>query len=106
MRLLEPRDRHQLPSPGTSLLGLAEHAPEDSIEPRPDFGCIPKLVQSEPRPAARLLNRVLRVGAHIGAPRGEREETIEIGKHERVEARVPFGERGTDRIIPEGADLL
>src|SRR3954469_20204702 len=100
MRLLEPRDRDQLPPPGASFLAFAEHTPEDSIQPRPHLGRIPKLVQTEPGTATRLLNGVLRVGAHLCAPRGEGQKTIQMWEDERIEARVPFGERGADGVIP------
>jgi hypothetical protein len=100
MGLLESRDRHELPSPGASLLGLTEYAPEDPIEPRPDLGCVPKLVQAEPGTATRLLKSVLRVRTHVRAPRGESQKAIQMWENERVETRVPFGERGADGDIP------
>jgi len=80
MGLLEPRDRDELPPSGAPLLRLAEYAPEDSIQPRPHLGSIPELVQAEPGTAARLLHSVLRVGTHVGAPRGEGQETIQVWK--------------------------
>src|SRR3954451_20735047 len=106
MRLLEPRDRDQLPPPGAPLLSLAEDAPQDSIQPRPDLGGVPQLVQTEPGTTTRLLNGVLRVGTHLCAPRGESQKTIQMWEDERIEARVPFGERGADGFIPWRADLL
>ena len=106
MRLFEPRDRDELPSPGGPLLRLAEHAPEDPVEPRPHRGRIPELVQAKPGTTARLLDGILRVGADVRAPSGEGQKTIQMGKDERVETRLPFGEQGADGVIPLGADLL
>src|SRR5689334_2778380 len=106
MRLLEPRDRNQLSTPGAPLLSLAQHAPKDSIEPCPYLGRLAKVVQAEPGTAARLLNGVLRVGTHVRAPRGESQETIQMWEDKRVETRMPFRERVADGTIPWGADLL
>ncbi len=106
MRLFEPRDRDELSPPGAPFLRLAEHAPKDPVKPRPHFGRIPELVQPKPGTAARLLDGILRVGADVRAPSGEGQKTIQMGKDERVETRVPFGERVADGGIPFGADLL
>src|SRR5690348_4038061 len=100
MRLLEARDRDQLPAPGAPLLSLAEHAPEDPIEPRPNFGRITELVQAEPGTATRLLHGVLRVGTHVRAPRGKGQETIQMWEDKRVETRMSFGNHGADGVIP------
>ena len=82
------------------MLWLHEHAAEDPVKPRADFGGISELVQAEPGTAARLLHGVFRIGTHVRAPRGEGQETVQMGEDERVETRLPFGKQGADGVIP------
>ena len=90
----EPRYRHELPATGTPLLAFAQNTAQNAVEPSADLGRVAKLVQAQPRAATRLLDRVLGVGAHVGAPSRESEQAVEVREHQRVEARVPIGNRG------------
>jgi len=96
VRIVESGDRHELPPPSGAFLGLAQHASEDAIEPGADAGWVTELVQPEPRPATRLLHRILGVGPGVGASDGEREQAVEMRQDERLEARVSFSGRGWD----------
>lgn len=87
--LLQTSDGDQLPAPGVPLFRFAQHAPKNAVEPGSDFGGVPQLVKAEPGPSTCLLHRIFGVGERGGAARGERQQTIEVRQHERVEARVP-----------------
>jgi hypothetical protein len=89
---LEAGDGYELPPTRAPLLGLADHTAQNAVEPGTDARLIAKLVQPQPCPAARFLDRVLGVGERASAASSEREEAVEVWKHERVEARVTIVE--------------
>ena len=92
VRLFESSDRHELPPAGGALLVLTQYSPQNAIEPRPYAALIAQVVQTKPGAAARLLHRILGVGAKIRSSRRERQETVEMRQHQRVETRVSLRE--------------
>lgn len=94
MRFFESSNRHELSPTGVPVLVLAQHAAQDPIKPGAHLGWIPQVVQPKPGAATRLLNRVLCVRADVHASRGERQQAVEMGNHQRFEARVAVRNRG------------
>ena len=106
VRLFESRDGHELTPTGSPLLGFTEDASKNTVKPSTDTSWVPQVVQAKPRTAARLLDGILGVRPHVGATRGEREQTIQMRQHQRVEARLPIGQWTGNGLIPCGAELL
>ncbi len=92
VRVLEPSDRDQLPTPRGPLAGLAQDRPQNAIEPGADAGLVAELGEAKPGADARFLNRILGVGADAGAAHGEGQKAVEVREDKRVEERLAVSE--------------
>jgi hypothetical protein len=99
MGIFESRDRDQLAASRGSLRGFTQNTAKNAIQPGPYARRVAQLVQSQPGASAGLLYCILGVGPRASASRRKREQTIEMRQDERIEARVPFGERCGDQSI-------
>jgi hypothetical protein len=91
--LLESRDRHELATPRVPLLVLTQNAAQNPVEPGPHLRSIAQIIEAQPSAAARVLYRVLGIGADGRSSCREREKAVEMWKHERFEALVPVRDR-------------